>query len=142
MNDFFYIPPTGILYQAILLAALSLVALLELLALIRVPRIAGQRAWRQWFAVLPGLIGAASLAFTGIEFFVYFRVVNDPSYVPDAFHCFSNGQCNLIADPNVQQAIPLLQFVDRYEILVLYAIYGVVIYGFIVLSAGRRRKVA
>ncbi|HEY7340853.1 MAG TPA: hypothetical protein VH591_08230 [Ktedonobacterales bacterium] len=136
-------PQTFITFMAIFLI-ITLLPTAETVALIRAPRIAGQRAWRQWLALMPILAALAMLTLTILLFIIYKRLTSDSLYTPQAFACNSLGPGGICQqaplDANITQSLQLYQSVSSAFIWIIIAVFVVAVVGFLILAIGRRQE--
>ena len=142
----YYMSPQSLLISMIIFALFAILTLAETVALMRVPRIAGQRGWRQWLAVLPGLASLAFSAIAGILIYVYSVLSSDPTYTPSSFsNCVAIGNGATCApqelDARALQAINLYLWVNTFELYAVIGLFVILLFGFIVLAIGSRRRV-
>ena len=143
----YYIPPQTLLYLMIPFGLLVILPALETITLVRVPRIAGQRAWRLWFAVIPFLISLGMLALTILLFIAHQRLAGDPTYTPAAFYCPPTAPLGPTAacpppDANITQSLQLYWTTQSFATWGVIAVYAAALLGFLVLAIGRRRRVS
>lgn len=136
-----YYPPSAILFEIYAFSGLALLQLSAAAALFRVPRIAGQRRWRQWLAVAPMLTGLAAVALALTALYVYLALSQDAAYTPQAFCTiqFGHFQCGTPhLDATARQALSLLATVDSFGTSIILVSWGMAVLCFLVLAIGRR----